>query len=206
MKLIPILLLTILTACGQNNPGRKPDPAAVLLNNKIVPLVNHLDNPDSCRKALVYLDSATRIDSNCFLCYYNKLMFQYSLKQFDKAIATMNECIRISPKAHDLYMKGGFLYEKMGDTVSSGTYFRKSLAILNAVLDTMQPQNMNYEMLVSNKGINLIMLGDSTAGNTLLRSLADKQQEPVLKEWTLSFMNKSKKELVEMITSGNLDQ
>jgi len=200
LKLITTFLLIGLYSCGQNTAKRKVNPAVTIFSNKIIPLVNHIYNPDSCKQALLYLDSATAIDNNCFQCYYNKLMFLYSLKRFDKSVETMNECIRIKPLAHDLYTTGGILYEKIGDTVSSRKYFQKSLTILNPVLDTMKVQNMNYEMLVSNKAINLIMLGDNKTGNDLLKGIADRQQEPELKEMTLSYMNKSKKELVDMLT------
>lgn len=126
-------------------------------------------------------------------------MFLYGLQKFDKAVETVNECIRINPAAHDLYLTGGVLYEKIGDTISSKKYFQKSLITLNAVLDTMNVQHTNYQVLVSNRAINLIMLGNNKAGNDLLKSIADRQQDPELKESTLSFMNKSKKELVEMM-------
>jgi tetratricopeptide (TPR) repeat protein len=129
-------------------------------------------------------------------------MFLYPLKQFDKAVSSINNCIRLRPKAHDLHLIGGILYEKMGDTISSYKYFQKSLAILSSVLDTMNIQNLSYEMLESNKAINLIMLGDYKTGNDLLKSIYNRQKEPELKAMTLSFMNKSKKELLEIMTSN----
>ena len=202
LKFITVFLLIAVYSCGQNTPKQKTDPKVTALTNKIIPLVNYLENADSCKQALLYLDSATNIDNKCYSCYYNKLMFLFSLKQFDKAVATMNECIRIKPTAHALYLTGGILYEKIGDTISSKKYIQKSLTILNQVLDTMKVQDLNYEMLVSNKAINLIMLGDNKNGNDLLKAIADRQQDPELKEMTLSFMNKSKKELVEMMTNS----
>jgi hypothetical protein len=110
LKCILALLLIALFSCGQNPVKKNADPRVTALSNKIIPLVSYIDNPDSCKQALSYLDSATKIDKNCFLCYHNKLMFLYSLKQFDKAIGTINECIRISPSAHNLYLTGGILY------------------------------------------------------------------------------------------------
>lgn len=202
LKFITAFLFTALFSCVQNTAKQKVDPKVAVLGNKIIPLVNYIDNPDSCRQALLYLDSATNIDNSCFDCYHNKLMFLCSLKQFDKAVETVNECIRIKPEAHDLYLTGGFLYEKTGDTVSSRNYFQKSLTIINSVLDTMKVQNRNYEMLVSNKALNLIMLDDNNTGNVLLKAIADRQQEPGLKEITLSFINKGKKELVEMMVDS----
>jgi tetratricopeptide (TPR) repeat protein len=201
LKFLTAFLLITVYSCGQSTAKKKVDPNVTILSNKIIPLVNHIDNPDSCKQALLYLDSATKIDNNCFLCYYNKLMFLYSLKQFHKAVETMNECIRIKPSAHDLYLTGGILYEKIGDTISSRKYFQKSLTLLNSVLDTIKVQDMTYEMLVSNKAINLIMLGDSKSGNDLLKAITDRQKEPELRERTLSFMNKTKKELVDMMTN-----
>jgi tetratricopeptide (TPR) repeat protein len=202
LKFITVVIFIALYSCGQNSVKKNADPRVTALSNKIIPLVSYIDNPDSCKQALSYLDSATTIDSNCFLCYYNKLMFLYSLKQFDKAIETMKECIRIRPSAHDLYLTGGILYEKIGDTTSSRKYFQKSLTILDSMLDTMKVRDLTYEMLLSNKAINLIMLDDYKAGNDMLKTFADRQQEPELKEMAMSFMNKSKKELVEIMTSS----
>ena len=65
-------LLIALYSCGQNAAKQKVDPKVATFSNKIIPLVNYLDNPDSCKQALLYLDSATKIDNNCFLCYHNK--------------------------------------------------------------------------------------------------------------------------------------
>lgn len=200
LKLITALLLITLYSCGQNNAKRKVDPKVTILSNKIIPLVNDIDDPDSCKQALLYLDSATNIDNNCFQCYYNKLMFLYSLNQFDKAVEAMSECIRIRPSSPDLYLTGGILYEKAGDTISSRKYFQKSLSILDPVLDTMKIQDMSYDMLVTTKAITLIMLDDNKTGIDLLKGLADRQQDPDLKEVTLAFM-KSKNELIEMMTN-----
>jgi tetratricopeptide (TPR) repeat protein len=196
LKFITTFLLIAVYSCGQNPANRKVDPSVTILSNKITPLIIHLDNPDSSKQAVLYLDSATTIDKNCFQCYYNKLMFLYSLKQYNKATETINECIRIRPNAHDLYLTGGILYEKVGDTISSRKYFKKSLTILNPVLDTMNVNDLNYEMLSTNKAINLIMLDDHKAGNDLLKLISESQQEPELKGLTLSLMNKSKKEWI----------
>jgi tetratricopeptide (TPR) repeat protein len=202
LKFITAFLLFALYSCGQDTSKRKVDPSVATLNNKIIPLVHHLNNPDSCKQALLYLDSATKVDNNCFLCHFNKLMFLYSLKQFDKAVETISECIRIKPFAYDLYLIGGILNEKVGDTISSKKYFQKSLTILNPALDTMSVHNLNYEILVSAKAINLIMLGDNKAGNDLLKSIADSQQKSELNEWPLYYMNKNKKEIIEMMTNS----
>jgi hypothetical protein len=119
-----------------------------------------------------------------------------------KAVEIINACISLKPSAHDLYLIGGILYEKVSDTIAAKKYFHHSLSILNSVLDTMDVRNLNHQMLVGNKAINLIMLGDNKTGNDLLKSILDGQKEPEWRELTLPFINKRKKELVEMMTTS----
>ena len=127
-------------------------------------------------------------------------MFLYSLKEYGKAVETLNECIRLNPSAQDLYLTGGILYERVGDTASAKEYFRKSLTICNNVLDTISTKNRDFDMLVSNKAINLIMLDDSAEADKILKTLYGKQQDEEMKKMILSVMNKTKKELIEQFT------
>lgn len=207
LKLIIVFVFFALYSCGQKDSYSKVDVKVARLTNKIIPLVNHVNNPDSCKKALLYLDSATLIDTNCFLCYYNKLMFLSSLKQTKRLFSTIDTCIKLRPDAHDLYLTAGILHESSGDTVLSKTYFKKSLAICNSVLDTMNANNRDYAMLTTNKAINLIMLGDSIQANKLLKHLYDTQQDDlqfdnVEKKYTLSLMNKSKAQLLDTLSNS----
>jgi tetratricopeptide (TPR) repeat protein len=201
LKFITALLIG-LCSCGQNSTIHKVDPAAVELNNNAMTLVRFINNPDSSAKAISLLDKATSIDSNYFLGYYNKLMFFNQLKQFDKVIMTVNKLVSLKPSAHDLYMTGGLFYEKIGDTVSSQKYFQKSLTICNNVLDTMSSMNRDYKLLVGNKAVNLLMLGDTTQADKILKLLYDSQSDDELKKMTLSLINKSKKELIEQLTNN----
>jgi len=201
-KFILIFCSVAFCSCEQKNGYSKVDADVARLSNKIIPLVNFLDNPDSCKKALQFLDSATTIDKGCFLCYYNKLMFLYSLKEYGKAVETVNECIRLNTSGHDLYLTGGILYERVGDTVSAKKYFQKSLTICNSILDTMSKKNSDFDMLAGNKAIDLIMLGDKIEADKILKILYDSQKDVKMKNMTLSLMNKTKKELIEQLT-GN---
>jgi tetratricopeptide (TPR) repeat protein len=201
VKFLTAFILTGLCSCGQTTSKHKVDPAAVQLNNQAMELVAFINNQDSSRKAISLLDKATTIDSNYFLGFYNKLMFHNQLKELDKAVLTVNKLIQLRPTAHDLYLTGGVLYERLGDTISSKTYFQKSLTICNSVLDTMSTKNRDYEMLVGNKAINLIMLGDQAKASEILKKLYDSQTDEELKKWTASLMNKNKKELLELWTS-----
>jgi tetratricopeptide (TPR) repeat protein len=201
LRFLTVFLLIGIWSCGQSAGKHKVDPAAVQLNNQAMLLVAFIYNPDSSRKAISLLDKATAIDSNYFLGHYNKLMFFNQLKQFGKAVFTVNKLIQLQPTAHDLYLTGGVLYEQLGDTISSKSYFEKSLSICNSVLDTMNTKNRDYEMLVGNKAINLIMLGDQAKANELLKKLYESQTSEEEKKWTASLMNKNKKQILELWTS-----
>jgi tetratricopeptide (TPR) repeat protein len=205
-KFIFFFSIIALYSCGQTPQKHKVNPESVRLNKKITPLISFTDNPDSCRKALSFLDSAIAIDSNDFFAYDNKMMFLYGLKQYDKAINTANELIRLRPNAHDLYMLKGNLLNKIGDTASANLNFQKSLGICNNVLDTMRETNRDYTMLVINKAINLIMLEDSAQANKILKVLYDKQpDDPTFdifdKKYILSLMNKNRIELMNLFSN-----
>lgn len=201
IKFITTFLLIAFYSCGQNPAKHKVDPAAVQLNNQAMTLVRFINNDDSSKLAISLLDKATSIDSNYFLGYFNKLMFYYQLKQFDKLIWTNNKLIQLRPSAHDLYLRGGIFYQQIGDTVSANSYFNKSLTICNAVLDTMNNKNRHFVMLTTNQAINFIMLNDSAKANNILKVLYDNQPddsqfENVEKKYIQSLMNKNKKDLV----------
>jgi tetratricopeptide (TPR) repeat protein len=197
-KFTLIFVLFSLSASAQNLT-HKVDPAAVRLNNMAMDL--DIQNSDSASKAIIFLDSATAIDSNYYLGYYNKLIFLNQLRQYNKAIIAINNLIRLQPNANVFYFNGGIIYEKIGDTISSRNYFQKSLAICTKVLDTMKVENRNYEMIITNKAADLIMLGEKEEGNLLLIQAYENQADKSQKAMALSFMNKSKSEIVDMITN-----
>ena len=199
MKITLIIVLFSLSASAQKENQHKVDPAAIRLNNMAMEL--NIQNSDSASKAIIFLDSATAIDSNYYLGYYNKLIFLNQLRQYNKAIIAINNLIRLQPNANVFYFNGGIIYEKIGDTISSRDYFQKSLEICIKVLDTMKVENRNYEMLITNKAVDLIMLGEKEKGNLLLIKVYENQIDKSLKAMALSFMNKSKSEIVEMITN-----
>ncbi len=207
LKFITAFLLIALYSCGQNSTKYKPDPAAIQLNDQAMTLVTHIDNPDSSRKAISLLNKATTIDSNYVLGYSNKLMFYCQLKQFDKAILTINKIISLRPNNHYSYLIGGLLYENVGDTVFSKTYFNKSLTLCIAVLDTMNIKNRDYVFMTINQAINLKMLNDSTKANKILKNLYDNQpdnpeHDNAEKKYIQSIMNKSKKDLIDFMNNS----
>src|SRR5262245_4814447 len=96
LRIIWVFALTSLCSCAQNAAKHQVDPAARAFNEQAMTLLySSNDNTDSMEKAIALLDSATLIDSNYYLAYYNKLVFLNNLKQFDKALLAVNNLIRI---------------------------------------------------------------------------------------------------------------
>ena len=192
-------MLFSLCSCGQSPARHKTNPKAVELSNKIIPLVNHLNNSDSCRLALSYLNRATQIDDSCVLCYSNKLMFLYSLNEFAKAAHTVDTLIKFRPTEHIFLLQGGVLYRKIGDSIASKNYFEKSLSICNSVLDTIQIGNSNYFLFATNKAINLIMLDEKAEANKVLKAAYKNEKDTLIKKQIAIWMNRDKDTIVDMI-------
>jgi tetratricopeptide (TPR) repeat protein len=207
LRFILIFFLIAFYSCRQNASKHQIDPVAIELDLKAFPLLTS-GNEDSIRKGINFLDSATAIDSNYFLAYHTKVLFLNQIKEYDKAVIEINNCIRIMPNAHDLYLTAGMMHENIGDTISSQLNFRKSLSLCNSVLDTMSKTNRDYSMLTTNKAINLIMLGDSLNANQILKNLYATQPDNqefgnVEKQYIQSLMNKNKRQLLDSIHNPN---
>ena len=198
IKFICLFLSLALFSCGQKTTKKKVAPAAIELNNRAMTLVSFVKNIDSSKKAIELLDSATTIDTNYYLGYFNKIMFLNRLEQFDKVVITSKNLIRMRPEAHDLYIVCGIFYEKQNDTISSKSYFTQSLRLCNLALDTMKVNNSEYEMFVINKAVNLIMLNRNTESNILLTKLSEIQGNGKMKNITLSMLNLNKKQLIDL--------
>jgi len=206
LRLLYIFLLMGFYSCIKKPAKHKVDPAAVDLHNNAMAMVPYVKNADSSRKAILLLDSATSIDSNYYRAYFHKLMFLYSLKQYDKAIVATQNLIRLRPGAHDLHTFAGIFYEKINDSISSKKYFQKSLSICNTVLDTMRLKNIDYEMFTINKAVNLIMLNRNTEANRLLNQLAATQAGGEMKEIAVSMIGLNKDALIEMYYDGKVSR
>jgi tetratricopeptide (TPR) repeat protein len=198
-KFLFFFLLIWFYSCAQNNGRHKADPEAIKLNNRAIQMVDRsIHNPDSCQKAIQLLDSATAIDSLYYLAYWDKLIFQYQLKQFGKAILTVTHLIGIKPGAPDLYVTCGVLYDRTGDTLSAANYYQKALTLYNQILDTLNTTNQNYDMLFANKATTLVLSGQKEKGNELLKQLYDRQTDEDFKKMTFALLNKDKKELLSL--------
>ena len=150
-------------------------------------------------KAISLLEQAILIDSNYFTAYRNKLSFQIVLKDYNQALKTAIKISQLRPSNPDYYVTIGLLYEIQGDSVSSKKQFIEAEKQYDKMLDTITLSNKNYNMLLMDKAINLIYLGEQQKGNDILKQLYNDQKESSLKEMLASYINKSKGEIIKML-------
>ncbi len=196
IKHIYIIPLLVLLACGGNNETPKVNEEAMQYCDSAM-ILSSTDGITSYEKAIVLLDKATELDTNYYLAYWNKLPLLTELKHYDKALIAAKKLIRANPTNPDIYVTIGTLYERLEDTVSATKYYNNGLELYNKYLDTMTSQTPNYDMLLMNKGITLVMMGKDKEGNNLLKKIYDKQTDKDFKEMLLGFMNKSKVEIMD---------
>ena len=158
---------------------------------------------DSSQKAILLFDEAIKIDSNYFTAYWNKLSLQSQLKQYDKAVETGKQILKINRAPYYYFLIATFYY-RLGDTTSATDYFKKTLTLCDTVLDTMSTKNKaTYEVVIMNKGVSLIFLGRQEEGNKVLKQFYDSQTDSTYKMWTGAFMNKTKEEILKVLDGEN---
>ncbi|NOT93546.1 tetratricopeptide repeat protein [Ferruginibacter sp.] len=204
-KLVFILIIfsASLITCAQNTTIQKRNNDVYKLSLQTISLIGFLENEDSCKKAVFLLDSATKLNNSCFLCYYNKAIFLNSLNQYNEAITSIKHAIRIKPLSPDLYFNAGLLYEKINDSSSAREYFRKSLQTCESALDTMNINHPNYAIWQSYKAATLVLLGEQSKAYNQFEKLYNSQSDEILKNRIKRIMNSSRVQVIKMFTIGS---
>jgi len=210
MRLLLLFLLASLTACGQSEIKKpKVNPEAKRLNDSAFKIIAATWD---YQKGLELLDLATRIDSNYFLGFSNKLAFQLQLKRYNDALISAKQLVRIRPNAPEPYTIAGVLYCMLGDTVTSKEYFQNALIYDDKILDTMNKSNKErYATFLMGKAINLILIGEEEKGKTILRQLYEQpvfsgELDKMFKENLNSFINKSRREIIASMLNPEADE
>jgi tetratricopeptide (TPR) repeat protein len=202
MRVLMFLLLIGFSACGQQLSDKKHliDPRARQLNDSATLVA--MRSQDYSR-ALSLLEQATKIDSNFTTAYANKLSFQLQLKEFDQALQTAFKLKGLNPTAPDYYVTIGMVYSYKGDSALANNYFIEAAKRYDIILDTMNKANKVYEMLLMNKAVNLVLVGQQKKGNEILKQLYSEQRNEDYKEIIALFMNKTKQEILKSLMMPN---
>jgi tetratricopeptide (TPR) repeat protein len=200
-KLIILLSTVVLFSCKHS----KYDPEAIKLNNKAVAIkMNYLPGTKpGLDDAIILLDSATKIDSNYVIAYWNKFIFQNKLKRYNDALLTGKRIIKLRPKIVTYRVIEGVVYEKTGDKLTAEKYYNQGLLIYNKLLDTMNSNNKMYKQLEFEKASDLIFLHQEQKGLSIIKDLYDKETDSRLKIMYRQFMNISRENLLSFKTSGS---
>jgi tetratricopeptide (TPR) repeat protein len=196
-----LCLFTVIFSCCQTLSKKEIRNAATKLNDSAVVLMQY-SNADSSLKAADYLNRATTIDTNFYLAYWNKLILEIQLKRLRDAIEVTNNLIRIRPASPDLYVTCGILNEKIENKSTANNYFNYALKIYKIILDTMDKKNNDYNLLLTNMAITIIILGDQIKGNKILQQIYVKQNNEAVKQSISELMNKNKDQLIDYLFDG----
>ena len=165
-----LFLFCPLFVFGQEPQHSELTSSEITVNYKAMLLMSY-KNADSARKAIVMLDKAIIIDSNFSGGYETEILLLQQLKEYNKAIKLSNYLIRRAPQKPEVYFRSGVLYEMSGDTISSRTYFEKSLVICNIISDTISARSNPPISINILKIQNLIFLNETLKANELAQAL-----------------------------------
>jgi tetratricopeptide (TPR) repeat protein len=186
-----VMLLSVANSCSNNKNTSSIPQECINLNDSAINLVYKSSNFTMNQRltdAIALLDKATKIDSADYVAYYNKRTYQLKLKQYNDALLTSKQMIKLSPNNGDNYFYVGVLCIKAGDTASSMPYFKRALSLYNNVLDTMNIKNVRYKSLKMAKATDLIVLGQKQKGNEILKDLYNKETDTLAKQEYLNIL------------------
>ncbi|MGZ3810270.1 MAG: hypothetical protein ACXVJN_00985 [Mucilaginibacter sp.] len=166
----------------------KYNPEAIKLNDSAImmrttmtgdQLEAHIGKDSFAKIQLGFLNRATKIDSNYLLGYWNKFPIQYTLKQYANALITAKKIVWLSPKNVVAKYLLGKVYDKTGDTMRAGFYYKYYLGYCDSILDTMSVGNRQHKSIELQKAVVLILLNQPQKGHDILNKLyqeADAQE------------------------------
>ena len=192
LKIKILFVFALLLAC---NTRRKQTNLAKDLNDSVVNLTKHYKDTIQFENAITLLNQAAKIDSNYFETYKNKLFFEESLGQFDKAAATLTRMIKMKPDSADLYLKLGLYKDAMGDSLAAVATYNRSLPRYTILLDTMSSDHPERRNVMNMLSINITMLGQEK----MLRDLSNQNLNPKPDSFLMPppFLIKTRKEILD---------
>jgi tetratricopeptide (TPR) repeat protein len=201
VKNSPIIFLAIFFICfiqSKSASAQKNhyDPAAEKLNRSAMDTAMNSNSTRKLQSAINLLNQAIKIDSTYFPAYNNKMTFQITIKQYQEAINTGKQMIKLRPNNVAVTFTVGLLNDKIGDGFLAKQYYNKVLTTDNAVLDTMHTQNKAYSNVQLSKALCFIMLNEQQKGGTIIKKLYSTSTDSNYKAVYIQYMNKSKQDIL----------
>lgn len=147
--------------------------------------------------ALKLLDIVTQLDSNYYQAYFDKLPLLSDAKDYQKALQTVNQMIRLRPYDPQLYVTRGLLTLRIGDSVYAERNFRNALTLYNKTLDTLPKERFDYSDILFEKAVCLILEGHEDTGRKIIQQLSSTDIDDRLRT-SIGIINKqNRKEILE---------
>jgi tetratricopeptide (TPR) repeat protein len=141
MKKTALLLAIVIgVSCNSNQEDAKykPNPKAIELNKQGMLL--YIDNKNDSvliDSAISLLNKATKIDSNYYLGFLNKIPLLFQQKKFKELLLTTKKLQKLNPHNADHIMQEGLAFKKLGDNSKAIKLFQiaNQLSIKNFETD-----------------------------------------------------------------------
>ncbi|MDR1679191.1 MAG: hypothetical protein LBR81_05365 [Prevotellaceae bacterium] len=196
MKLIPYILFLFFIACNGTNTQNK----AQQLNDSAVSM-SLLGDTAKVTAAIELLNKATAMQSDYYVAYWNKLIFQRQLGLMDDAFSTLKIMEQLNPENPDLKTMLGSVYEKYKkDTIQAVNKYKEADLLYKSILDTLSSESISYQNMLINYAINTKLLGQENNAKTILTSIIqDSNNEDFNELIDASLVRKTRIELLESV-------
>jgi len=208
MKLIiyPLFISCLLFfGCNSKAQEHNYHKEATLLNDSAVTM-SFWGDTAKVMEAIKLLNEATDIQPDYYSAYWNKLMFQRQLGLMDDAFATLKVMEQIRSKNPDLKTMLGTFYEQYKqDTIQAMVKYREADLLYKSILDTITPNSLSYQSIITSYALNLKMLGKNFEADSILLLFIqnyyynDKEEYKVFKQFIeTNIIKKTREELINL--------
>lgn len=156
----------LLTECNAQEKKTIYNPIAIELNNRAsgYMVVQKYDS------ALLYLDSAIKVDKDYYIAFGNKSSVYCALKDYKNSLEETKQLLTIKPELAESWVIGGMLCEKLGDTLNALIYYKRSIELFNGrIANPNKKQDLEANRI--NGAFSLILIGQERQGRDELKKL-----------------------------------
>lgn len=199
MKILYITISIFILISCISEKEENINQEVIELNNQALNYFQYANTPnkEQADSAILLLDKATSIDSNCFLCYTNKIMFYLIKQDYINALNANKELQRLKPEAPNFIIQEGLLNELNGDTITANKLYTKGLSKYREILNSHSNIEFDFKFEYINS---LVISGFEKEAKIKLDELI---QEYPNNEILNGFKIESKKEIMKIITAAN---
>ena len=194
-----ILFLGVFISCEKakkENEKTEINKQAFDLNNHGAKLILTQNN-DSILKAIELFNEAIKIQPNYYLAYWNKFTFLNKLGKTETAFETLKQLEKLKPNNPSIKVVAGIFIEQNKDSLEARNKFLEADKIYNNILDTLKFKNDPNQSILTNKAVNLKLLGRESEGNEILKEISNKTTNENFKKNIDNFVTMSREDIIK---------